>query len=147
MFTQFFLLQIYHESVNNELSPENKNYLCLTLIKNIDESLRHGLKQLHLGYWRPIQKILHPQTLQLVEKLPGYDGSESNSLTKGRTWIALSLRDDSFISYIHCLPKEISLEKFYEDWSILRNNDACNRFMSILSGLDNAAFTFQVVSI
>lgn len=140
-------MQIYHESVNNELSHENKSYLCLTLIKNLDEALRHGLKQLHLGYWRPVQKILHSQTLEAVEKLPEYDSSNVSCLTKGRTWIALSLRDDSFVSYIQCLSTEAKLDRFYEAWSILRNNDCCNRFLSILSGLDNVAFTFQIVSL
>lgn len=137
---------MYHESVNNELSSDNKTYICLTLIKNLDEALRHGLKQLHLGYWKPICEIIHPQTLQSVESLPVYNESERNGLTKGRAWIALSLKDDSFINYIQCLVNEGCLEKFYEDWSILRSSDACNHFLSILSGLDNIKFTFDVVS-
>lgn len=118
----------------------------MTLIKNLDEVLRHGLKQLHLGYWKPICQIIHPQTLKSVEQLPYHELSECDGLTKGKAWIALSLKDDSLVSYIHCLINEGSLNKFYEDWSILMSNDSCNKFLSVLSGLDNVCFSFEIVS-
>ncbi|KAK6617409.1 hypothetical protein RUM43_014418 [Polyplax serrata] len=137
--------QIYHESVNNELGPENKTYICLTLIKHIDEALRHGLKQLHLGYWKPVSKIIHPEMLQTVDNLPSYNNDiECNGLAKGKAWVALSLKDESFINYIQCLVTEGCLEKYYEDWSILRTNDSCNTFLSVLSGLENVLFSFDV---
>ncbi|KAL0277819.1 UNVERIFIED_CONTAM: hypothetical protein PYX00_004971 [Menopon gallinae] len=116
----------------------------MTLIKNLDEALCHGLKQLHLGFWKAIQSILHPEFLTEIDSLPKYNGLDCTHLNRGRTWIPLALREECFINYVHCMIRESQVNKFYESWSIVRNNDRCNKFLSILSGLDNILFSFQV---
>lgn len=37
--------------------------------------------------------------------------------------------------------------KLYEDWSILRHNDSCNSFLSLLSGIENVSFQYEIVSV
>lgn len=133
--------------MNDELNPQNRSYLCMTLIKNLDEALLCGLRQLHLGYWKAVQSVLHPDFLSEIESLPKYNGLDCTHLNRGKTWITLALREECFVNYIHCMIRESQVNKFYESWSIIRNNDRCNKFLSILSGLDNIIFSFQIVSI
>lgn len=126
------------------MSPDNVNYITQTLLKRLEEALLFGLKNLQSGYWKIVAKILHPGALSQLSELSGFHNS---NLSKCRAWICLSLLEDGLVSYMNCFVSEKSLNRLYEDWSILRNSDACNMFLSLLSGIENVSFQYQVVSL
>ncbi|KAK3105695.1 hypothetical protein FSP39_003649 [Pinctada imbricata] len=133
--------QQFSRDTDDLITLRNEDNVCGKLCEHLDHVFLHGLRHLHLGYWKAVSEFTRKDAVKEIKTLRNV----TTDLGRSRAWLFLALNECCLESYIRCYEDNKKVvKKYYSTDALLLDQQSMNIILTLTAGLEHVIFQLDL---